>query len=118
MKVLIAEHQARVRQALSILLREQVGYQVVGCTEDSADLVEKISRLLPDVLLLDLELPGLALSELVGALGANRPAVIVIGAHPEMRQEALSQGVDFFISKIDSPDRLREALQQARGRMI
>jgi DNA-binding NarL/FixJ family response regulator len=83
-------------------------------------VLAKIISLKPDVLLLDWDLPGLLHADL---LSANRRLtenlmIISISAHPEVRQQVLSLGADFFASKIDSPQLLIEAFRECEKRLI
>jgi DNA-binding NarL/FixJ family response regulator len=121
MKILIADNQSKVRYALAVLLQEQSGWELAGNSADALDLLAKIHRLLPDVVLLDWDLPGMSREELFKTLRQSTcpPLIIVMSTNPEARQHALSIGVNFFVSKVDPPNRLTEALNACKDyRMV
>ena len=119
MNILIADGQTKVRYALSVLLQEQTGWMVVGMAHNGEELLSKTNKLKPDVLLVDWSLPGLRPAELMDALHrlAFRPSVIVLSTDPEIRQRAIAMGADYFISKVDPPNKLLEVLQVCEDRM-
>jgi DNA-binding NarL/FixJ family response regulator len=113
MNILIADSQPKVRYALGILLQGHPGWVVTGAAVDAAELSAKLATLQPDVVLLDLDLPGLALQELSQAFHAQRQIILVVmSPHPERYQEVKARGADFFVSKIDPPSKLLEIIRQ------
>ncbi len=77
-RVLVVDDQAIVRQGIRHILEEQPDMEVVGEAEDGLEAVEQVGRLHPDVVLLDLQLPGLSGIEAIPRLRAAHPAVEVI----------------------------------------
>jgi DNA-binding NarL/FixJ family response regulator len=69
--IVIADDHRVVLQGLQLLLEAHPGYQVVGTTTHAEEVETLLVRLRPDVLLLDLEMPG------IGGLEAARRAVAV-----------------------------------------
>ncbi|MGW7310990.1 response regulator transcription factor, partial [Streptomyces sp. NPDC054835] len=57
-RVLIADDQVMVRQGFTVLLNAEPGIQVVGQAVDGADAVAKAAELAPDVVLMDIRMPG------------------------------------------------------------
>jgi len=112
MNILIADSQSKVQFALSVLLQEHSGWVVTGVAQNSEDLLYKADKLKPDVVLVDWSLPGLRPAELLKAVHQLpfQPHVIVLSTDPEIRQRALAMGADYFISKVDPPNKLLEAL--------
>lgn len=112
MRVLLADDQAKVRSALSLLLGQEPGMDVVGETADMEHLMTQVKETRPDLILLDWELPGSTPNSLLQALRAFFPGVkvIALSGRPEARQAALAAGVDAFVSKGDPPERLLTAL--------
>jgi DNA-binding NarL/FixJ family response regulator len=109
---MLADDQAKVRSALSLLLGQQPGLNVVGETADIAQLFGQVQENRPDLVLLDWELPGSAPNGLLPTLRTMYPClkVIALSGRPEARQEALAAGADAFVSKCDPPERLLAAL--------
>jgi DNA-binding NarL/FixJ family response regulator len=115
MRVLIADDQPEVRSALRLLLEQEPGVIVVGEAANAALLLAQLHRTTPDVVLLDWELPGLAVWELFPALRdyGDNPVVIAMSGRPEARQAALGAGADAFVSKGDPPEQVLRTLEQA-----
>lgn len=59
MKVIICDDQALIRDSLGMLLNLERDIQVVATAEDGADAVEKVAELEPDLVLMDLKMPGM-----------------------------------------------------------
>jgi DNA-binding NarL/FixJ family response regulator len=97
---------------MRVLLERQPGLKVTGEAVDAEGLLSQIRTSCPDVVLLDWELPGLEVSELISALRAVCPGVLVVAlsGRPEARQLAQELGVDAFVSKVDPPERLLAAI--------
>jgi DNA-binding NarL/FixJ family response regulator len=113
MRILVADREPRVRYALSVLLQEQTGWTVEGNVMDERGLFEKITVGAPDVLLLDWDiLKKMDWSALPNLhQRATSMNIIVLGTDPARRTEALARGADHFISKVDHPNILLQALR-------
>lgn len=120
MRIFLADDQAKVRSALRLLLEQEPGLCVVGEATEAGDLLAQIEATRPNLMLLDWELPGLALANSVGsekylllALHAHCPdlRVIALSGQLEARQAALAAGADAFVSKGDPPERLLATLR-------
>ncbi len=59
MRVLICDDQAIIRDGLELLLKLEPDIQVVGAAQDGAEAVDKAARLSPDLILMDLKMPGM-----------------------------------------------------------
>ena len=113
MRILVADHQSKVRFALRVLLGRQAGSTII---DEAADAVEVLTRAMdacPDVVLLAWDLPGLTELKLVSALRRICPktGIIALSGRAEARQAAVAAGVDAFVSKGDPPERLLAAIQ-------
>jgi len=116
MRVLLADDQAKVRSALRLLLKHQPGISILGEAVDTTGLLDWVKAACPDLVLLDWELPGLEVDDLLPTLHELCPrlAVIALSGRPEARQAALDAGVDAFVSKGDPPERLLAAMEKCR----
>jgi len=116
MQFVIAGRQAATRRAISLLIRTRLGLEVVGEAGDVSELMNLVKANLPDLVLLDEDLPGTQLSELVtNLLGLdNSPAVIVLNGHPETEAAALAAGANAFVYKGDHPKQLLIAIESIR----
>ncbi|MEM9661758.1 MAG: chemotaxis response regulator protein-glutamate methylesterase [Planctomycetota bacterium] len=116
--MLIVDDSAFMRKALSTIIESDAGLQLVGTAFNGRDGLEKIDKLEPDVVTLDIEMPVLngigALKELM-ASHSSPPAVLMCSslttAGSEMALEALQHGAADVIAKPttatglhDSPD--------------
>lgn len=112
MRILLADGQDRVRYALRALLAMQVDTEVVAEATNIAELFDQTRRTLPDLILVDWELPGLVMSDALPRLRATNPSiqVVVLSGQPEARAAAQAAGADGFVSKAQPPDRLLDAL--------
>ena len=112
MRILLADGRPKVRFALRVLLERQPGLEVVGEASDACQLLSQVGEVRPDLVLLGWELPGLTALESLSSMRDVCPglSVIALSGRPEARHEALAAGADGFVSKVDPPDRLLEAV--------
>jgi DNA-binding NarL/FixJ family response regulator len=111
MRVLLADDLATVRSALALLLEQEVDLQVVGQVSGVPELLQSVTQSVPDVILLDWELPGMPASALVQELRRSYPqlCIIALSSRPEAETEAMLAGVDAFIDKFAPPEAVLEA---------
>ncbi len=123
MDILLVDDEARVRSALWLLLRQKPGLNVVGEAADVSQALALVAMRKPDVLILDWDLlvkncNGKRLDILEQfqhvAKGLH---VIALSLRTEMRTAALQKGVDAFIHKGDTPDRLLNVLEDVQASM-
>ncbi|MFE9633299.1 response regulator [Streptomyces sp. NPDC006463] len=115
-KVMIADDQMMVRQGFTVLLNAQPDIEVVGQAVDGADAVAKVGELGPDVVLMDIRMPGMggieATSVITGAAGATvKVLVLTTFDLDEYVYEALRAGASGFLLKDASADQLAEAVR-------
>jgi DNA-binding NarL/FixJ family response regulator len=115
MRVLIADPQTTVRRALSVWINGQPGWNVVGESSDSEDLLEKLHQTSPEVIIMDYYLSGLSSRELVAKIREISREVLIILLLSNSKEHFSSDipGVDYCASKIDPPDRMLEAILRA-----
>ena len=113
MRIFIAEADKELRLALQMLLHQEAGMHVTGMAIHSKGLVAQIAASEPDVLLLDWDLPGQPVPDLLADLHKvePRPVLAVMGVRPEVEQTALAAGADAFVSKSLPPNRLLALLR-------
>jgi DNA-binding NarL/FixJ family response regulator len=103
MKVLVVEDSTAVRHRLAARLKELAGVELVGEATDGSGALWFARTLEPDVVLLDLSLPGPSGIEVLTRLkgGANPPVVIVLtnNANEPYRLACLGRGADHFFDK-------------------
>jgi len=113
--VLVADDHPVVRQGLAVLLEVQDDIKLVGQAVDGQEAVRLTSELSPDVLLLDLKLPGLdgiaVLTELKAQAARTRVLVLTSGAGAAGPAMALQAGASGFLYKDVDPDALVRAIR-------
>lgn len=102
-RVLLCDDHAIVRAGLRVLLTGEPDVEVVGEAGDGFDAVRQAALLQPDVVLLDLSMPGGNGSEAIGRLrtASPRSRVLVLSMHgaPEFVRPALRSGACGYIVK-------------------
>jgi DNA-binding NarL/FixJ family response regulator len=114
--VLLADDHAIVREGLVSLLKDY-DFDVVGAVGDGVALVEAARRLLPDVIITDLSMPGLSGLEVIVKLkqdDADR-IVIVLTMHDDAVRatQALKAGASGFVLKESAGEELVTAIHRA-----
>jgi len=116
MRVLIVDDEKLARERLKELLNDIGGYTVVGEAMNGAEAVEKASELNPDVLLMDIRMPGMdGLEAAMHLMGMeNPPSVIFTTAYDQHALDAFEvNAVDYLLKPIRK-DRLANALTKAK----
>jgi DNA-binding LytR/AlgR family response regulator len=108
--VLVAEDELPARRRLLRMLEELGGVQVVAEVGTAMDTVREVQRTEPDLVLLDIEMPGAEGLEVVRAC-SDRPVVLVT-AHPGYAVEAFALEVVDYLLKPVSLQRLAQALRR------
>lgn len=106
------------RLALRENLAAMPDAEIVAECRDGHDAIEAVVRHAPDLLLLDVQMPGLSGFEVLERLGADAvPAVVFVTAHDRYAVRAFeAHAVDYLLKPID-PDRFREAYHRAAVRV-
>jgi len=112
MRVLIVDDEPLARERLRRLLAAHPQFDCVGEARDGAEALEKNTELTPDLLLLDIDMPGMNGLEVAERLREKPmpPAVIFVTAHPEHALAAYRSGPADYLVKPVTPARLAEAL--------
>lgn len=121
-RVVLADDHALVREGTAELL-ERGGLRVVGQAADGPQAVRLVSELQPDVLLLDLAMPGLDGLEVTRRARqlAPRTVVVALSAHDEQAYvlAALEAGARGYLSKASRGDEVVQAVRSAAaGEMV
>lgn len=118
-RALIVDDEAIARRHLSSLLAREADLDVVGECRDGPEAVDMIRRLRPELLFLDIQMPGLNGFQVLEQLQPEeRPAVIFVTAHDDYAVRAFRvHALDYLLKPFDS-QRLHETLQRAREEML
>ncbi|MBB4688235.1 response regulator [Amycolatopsis jiangsuensis] len=123
--VLVVDDQDLIRAGLVALLGAAPGIDVVGEAGDGDEAVAEAARLSPEVILMDIRLPGLdgvsATGWILAGPGAGKPRVLILTVFDldEYVYRALRAGASGFLLKDSPPDTLIAGVQAvARGDML
>jgi len=115
MKALIVDDERLARKELTNLLQEYQEIEIVGEAVNAEDAEEKIKSLKPDLLFLDIQMPGKTGFELLESLDTV-PEVVFTTAYDEYALKAFDfNALDYLLKPIE-PDRLKEAVTKIINR--
>ena len=122
-RVLLVDDHAIVREGLETLLSEEPDVAVVGQAASGAEALAQAARLQPDVILMDLVMPGLdgiaATRRVPEVSAASRVLVLTSYSDDGRVQEALRAGAAGYLLKdVLKPDLLRAIRATARGEAV
>ncbi|HEV7642460.1 MAG TPA: response regulator transcription factor [Pyrinomonadaceae bacterium] len=118
--IVLADDHLIVRQGVRALLAAEADFQVIGETGDGLEAVELVKRLSPDVVILDLMMPGLNGIEVARQLGKQAPQtkIIILSMYDDegFVLEALANGVSAYVLKdTGSADLINAVREVKRG---
>ncbi len=113
LRVLIADDHRRIRAGIRIVLEAEPDFEIIGEADDGLQALQLARQHLPDILLLDQEMPGMRGLEVARALQGELPSVrVVMFTFDEtVRSLAVASGVAAFLTKDASPGRLASTLR-------
>jgi signal transduction histidine kinase len=117
-RVLIAEDQVLVKEMIHGML-EEAGYAVIGTAADGRQTIEATNRLHPDIIIMDIKMPGMDGIEAAQRISEQCPTpVIILTAYetPELIQRASTAGVGAYLLKPPDVRELHRAITLATAR--
>lgn len=114
----VVDDERLAREELCYLLQQVGGVDVVGQAANGLEAVTEIDRAMPDVVFLDVQMPGLTGLEVARRLAedGNEPALIFVTAYDQRAVEAFEvNAVDYLLKPVDQA-RLEQAVVRARRR--
>ncbi|WP_422507852.1 response regulator [Stenotrophomonas sp. GZD-301] len=123
-RIVLAEDQAMVRGALSALLGLEADIEVLGSAADGEEAWRMLQQFTPDVLVTDIEMPGLSGLELAQRIARHalpiKVVIVTTFARSGFLRRALDAGVCGYLLKDAPADHLADALRQVQrgGRAI
>ncbi len=101
LRALVVDDEAPARVRLRQLLAERGNVEVVGEAEDGVEALECIQALSPDVVFLDIQMPGCTGLDVVASLGQPRPAIIFCTAFDQHAVDAFElHAVDYLLKPV------------------
>lgn len=114
MKVFIADDSAIIRERLVALLSGISNLEIVGHANNTRVAKKLIQELRPEVLILDIQMPGGSGIELLRQLKQETPNLVVMmvtgSSFPQYRKRCLQAGADYFFDKATDFEQIRETL--------
>lgn len=114
-KVALFEDNKHLRESLSILISGTPGFQLTGAYPDCDELLYQLNKELPDVVLMDIEMPGMRGTEAVKLIKKDFPEVQVLMQTVFQDDENIFQsicaGASGYILKTTSPAQYLEAIR-------
>ncbi|HYC32289.1 MAG TPA: LytTR family DNA-binding domain-containing protein [Gemmatimonadales bacterium] len=115
LRVLVVDDELPARQRLEDLLRRESGVTLVGEADNGPAAIEAIRRFRPDLVFLDIQMPGRTGLEVLREIGPeSMPATILVTAYDQYALAAFDlAAVDYLLKPFDD-ERFEQAFQRAR----
>ena len=114
-RTLVIDDEQPARERLKQLLSAHPDVEVVGEADDGVQAAEKIAELAPDLVLLDIQMPGASGLDVAASLGKPRPAVIFCTAFDQYAVDAFELSALDYLLKPVNRARLAAALDRVRA---
>lgn len=117
-RVAIVDDSTMMRHLLRTLFETDERFEVIGEAADGGELLDHLEEWSPDVVILDLEMPGVGGLEALPQIVSRRPQtrVVVFSSHADAREDALAAGAATYLEKGTSIDDLLAAAAPRTGR--
>jgi two-component system, LytTR family, response regulator len=117
-RVLIVDDEPLARERLRTLLQEEPGFEIVGEAGDGTTGAESILALQPDLVFLDVQMPGADGFDVIDAVGADKmPFVVFVTAYDRYALRAFDvHALDYLLKPFDR-ERFKQALTRARQQL-
>ena len=118
LRVLIVDDEPLAREGIRLLLEREPDIEVAGEAVDGAEAIAAIKQHQPDLVFLDVQMPGMTGIEALERLDVERmPEVIFVTAYDQYAVQAFEHhALDYLLKPFDD-DRFRDALERARKRI-
>ncbi len=117
LKVLIVDDNALFRDRLGSILGSLDGIEVVGTAKDAPEALEEVARTGPDVIILDIHMPGGSGLDVVATIKQKKPSPMVVmltvGPRAEYQTQSYLMGADYFFEKSSDMRRMTALLKNA-----
>ena len=114
-RLVVADDHPMVRYMLRLAMAGRPGIEIIGEAADGPETLDACTRLRPDVLVLDLVLPGLHGFEVVRRLRQEKPGIKILvltgSDERDAELEAIRLGVDGFVEKTSSAEEIAAAIE-------
>jgi DNA-binding NarL/FixJ family response regulator len=116
MKVFIADDSAMFRERLKELLSEVTGIEIIDEAGDGTEAIRGIQELKPDLVILDIRMPGGNGIDTLKNIKKMKQAPVVIMItnypYPQYRKKCMELGADYFFKKSTEFEKVIEVIEQ------
>jgi len=103
LKVFIVDDSVLFLDRLNVALTELHGVNVIGKAKNGYEAIELIEKLLPDLVILDIRMPGKSgidvLRQIKGDIPSIKMMILTNYPYPQYKEKAVKEGVDYFFNK-------------------
>ena len=118
LRAIIADDEDLALRRLALALRSIEQVDLVGTARDGPSALELIRERRPDLVIIDIQMPGLSGLQLVDALDLpSPPEIIFVTAFDRFAAQAFDQGIVDYVLKPIGEERLRRAITRAQERL-
>lgn len=118
-RLIVVDDDAFVLAGIKAMLAEEDDLEIIGTASDGQGAIEQVERTAPDVVLMDLRMPGMGGIEATHAIkeqpAAPRVLVLTTWDTDDMIRDALAAGADGFLLKDASPQELAHAIRRTHA---
>jgi DNA-binding NarL/FixJ family response regulator len=116
MKILIADDSDILRNHLITIISELEGVKIVGESRDTKSAIRDINKKKPDLVILDIRMPGEGGIHVLKVVKEKNPKLIVIiftdYPYPQYRTKCLESGADYFFDKSTETEKMIESVKK------
>jgi PAS domain S-box-containing protein len=118
-RILLVDDHDLVRESLAVMLSDDSDFSIVGQAASGPEAITLVNELRPDVVLMDVSMPGMSGIEATAAIHSANPDIAVLGltmhSDPATAAEMRKAGAGAFLPKSASFDELRDAILVLAG---
>jgi DNA-binding NarL/FixJ family response regulator len=116
MKVFIVDDSALVRERIITMISEHPGIEIIGQAKNAQEGINSILKLKPDVVILDIRMPGGNGIEVLENIKKNSsaPTIIILTnyPYPQYRKKCMEAGADYFFDKSTEFNKIIEVIKK------
>lgn len=114
LRVLVVDDEVLARQRIEDLLAKEENVVLAGIASDGVSAIEAIRELRPDLVFIDVQMPGMSGIEVAKELGEAMPATVFVTAYDQHAVKAFElEAVDYLVKPFDD-ERFEQAFRRAR----
>ncbi len=116
MKIFIVDDSALVRERIIAMISENPGIEITGQAKNAQEGINSIIKLKPDVVILDIRMPGGNGIEVLKNIKKNSsaPTIIILTnyPYPQYRKKCMEAGADYFFDKSSEFNKIMEVIKK------